>query len=228
MTNATNIQTAAPSFAAEDPRTQIASAIRIARGVVAGVRPDQMDLPTPCANYNVRHLLGHLGAVFHRIAAVGRGEHAFSVPQIMEAADDTWPATFAAGEADVWSVWTNDALLNELMVMPWAQMPGFALIGMYTNEISVHTWDLATATGQTVPWDDAVLTAAFATIQMAMPAEGRRTPLPAELVKARAAMEPDGPDATRPGTPFGDVVEVGADAPLIDRLVAWNGRTPQA
>ena len=26
--------------------------------------------------------------------------------------------------------------------------------------------------------------------------------------------------------PFADAVPVGDDAPLIDRLVAWNGRTP--
>jgi hypothetical protein len=26
--------------------------------------------------------------------------------------------------------------------------------------------------------------------------------------------------------PFGDAVEAAADAPMIDRLVAWNGRLP--
>lgn len=87
--------------------------------------------------------------------------------------------------------------------MPWATLPGAALLAMYTNELTVHTWDLAHATGQEPEWSQPVLETALGAIQMGLPAENRVAPIP-----------------------FADVVPTPEGAPLIDRLVAWNGRMP--
>ena len=57
-----------------DPRPLQARAVENARGAVAAVRPEQLTLPTPCTEFDVRALLGHIVAVLHRVAAVGRGE----------------------------------------------------------------------------------------------------------------------------------------------------------
>ena len=93
------------------------------------------------------------------------------------------------------------------------------MLAQYTNELSVHTWDLAQATGQEPVWDDSVLAVGFAAIQFGMPAGGRAARF-AEVAANLPAGVPFVP-------PFGEAVAVADDAPLIDRLVAWNGRTPR-
>ena len=82
----------------------------------------------------------------------------------------------------------------------------------------VHTWDLATATGQDVAWDHATLACSWEAIRSQLP-EADRDP---QWEAVRAMMPPGVPF----DGPFANAVDVADDAPLIDRLVAWNGRTP--
>src|SRR3954469_10414454 len=189
---------------ATDPRPAFASATATACAVAAAVRPDQLDGPTPCAEYDVRALLGHVVAVLRRVAAVGRGEHPFSVPQVAtEVPDDGWGAAARAAADDVLAVWADPALLERQLTLPFGTFPGAAALATYTGELTTHTWDAAVATGQDPAWDPQVLAVALAAIRRALPADNRG-----------------------PGVPFGPVVEVPDDAPLIDRLVAWQGRDP--
>ncbi|MET0147561.1 MAG: maleylpyruvate isomerase N-terminal domain-containing protein, partial [Acidimicrobiales bacterium] len=46
-----------------DPRAVFGRAFATARTVLDGIGPDQFDLPTPCTEYDVRTLAGHLLAV---------------------------------------------------------------------------------------------------------------------------------------------------------------------
>src|SRR4051794_5368167 len=62
-----------------DPRPAFAGAVALAVDTAAAVRPDQLDRPTPCPEYDVRALLGHLLSVLRRVAAVGRGAPPISV-----------------------------------------------------------------------------------------------------------------------------------------------------
>ena len=203
---------------ADDPRTHFARAVDIATSVVGGVRPDQLGDPTPCTEYDVRELLGHMVTVLRRVAALGRGDDPFGMPRIATAADDGWLEAWADAAHDVMVAWTDDAVLSRTMRLPWAEGPGAKILTGYLNEVSVHTWDLARATGQQPAWDPQVLTLAFDAIRF-LPPTGR-----AELVAAvREAMPPEHRD---PSAPFADAVPVPDDAPLIDRLVAWNGRRP--
>jgi hypothetical protein len=87
----------------------------------------------------------------------------------------------------------------------------------YFSELTVHTWDLAAATGQHPHWDDAVVTAALESRQI-LPAENRR----AVFEEISAAMGLD-----EVAIPFAEAVPVSDSAPAIDRLVAWNGRDPR-
>ncbi|MEZ5143703.1 MAG: hypothetical protein R2726_14475 [Acidimicrobiales bacterium] len=133
-------------------------------------------------------------------------------------ADDAWPAAWRDAAHVLQATWTDASLLDRPMQLPWATMPGAAVLATYVNEVTVHTWDLARATGQTPEWDDDVVGVAFAAIREAMPAEGR-----AEAFEAVRDQLPPGIEWQ---PPFGPAVEVPDDAPLVERLVAWNGRTP--
>ena len=85
------------------------------------------------------------------------------------------------------------------------------------SELTVHTWDLATATGQRPDWDDAVVAAAFDGARRILPADNRRA-LYEQISAARGFDEV--------AVPFAEAVPISDDAPAIDRLVAWNGRDP--
>ena len=194
-----------PGLAADDPRYAFALAVATARAVIDGVRTDQLDDPTPCDGYDVRRMAGHLVSVLRRVAAVGRGEPPSSVPQVAEdVADDGYGAAALAAAHEIQAVYADDAILDAPLVLPFATLPGGVALRISTGEISTHTWDLAVATGQSPAWSDEALAVALAATQVGLPAE------------------PRGGDI-----PFGPVVEVDERAPILDRLVAWQGRDPR-
>jgi uncharacterized protein (TIGR03086 family) len=188
---------------ADDPRFPFSKAVALAGTVIAAVKPDQFDRATPCPEYDVRRLTGHLVGVLRRVATVGRGEDASTVPVVVEqSSDDRWLEHWTEAAHDVRAVWGDPSILGRQLVLPFATLPGAAVMGIYTSEVTVHTWDLATATGQQPAWDDAVAAFGLAAMHQALPAD--RTP----------------------EVPFAAAVAVPDDAPMIDRLVAWNGRRP--
>jgi uncharacterized protein (TIGR03086 family) len=201
-----------------DPRSLFAHAVVTARGVVDGVRPDQLVLPTPCPDFDVRTLLGHMVIVFRRLTALGNATDPMDMPDhITGVADDAWPATFLQAAHEVQQAWTDATKLEQTMVLPWASAPGAAMVAMYTSELTVHTWDLAVATGQQPQWHGATVDAALHTALIALPSGDREAYF--------AEMAVDMPEiAGRP--PFRNPVEVSDTAATLDRLVGWYGRQP--
>ncbi|MFE5494325.1 TIGR03086 family metal-binding protein [Streptomyces virginiae] len=192
---------AASSF---DPRTDLAAAVELAGRTLAAVRPEQYDAPTPCEEFDVRRLSNHLVAVVRRISVIGRGEDPFSVPSFAdEVADGAWAQAWVAGAREVAQVWADPGVLGRQLRLPMGVLPGAAAAAVYTHELTVHTWDLARATGQEPDWDSALIERVMGVVRRALPAE------------------------TRGGRiPFAEVVAVDPEAPAIDRLVAWAGRMP--
>ena len=189
-----------------DPRPVFAAAVATAVEVTAGVRPAQLDGPTPCTEFDVRALLGHLVSVLRRVAAVGRGEPPFSVPQLTTGVpDDGWAAAARAAADDVLAVWTADpTLLIRDLVLPYGTHSGAVALATYTGELSTHSWDVAVATGQQPLWNEPALGVALAATHRILPAEGRGGRIP-----------------------FGPAIAVAVDAAPIHRLVAWQGRDPR-
>lgn len=201
-----------------DPRATFARAVALAGSVICAVRPDQLDAPTPCGDKDVRALLGHLVEVLNRVALIGRAENPFTVAARL-VADDAWLDTWRHAAHEVQSTWTDDSVLDRIVELPWSQVSGGETLGGYVNEVTVHTWDLAVATGQQPAWDDQVLTVAFDAIRRILPATDR-----AAAIAAAAQSMP--PERRNFPPPFAEAVDVSPDAPLIDRLVAFNGRDP--
>jgi uncharacterized protein (TIGR03086 family) len=218
-TDPTTSSTEATGLAPDDPRTHMAHAVLTAALAMDAVAPEQYDEPTPCAPMAVRDLLEHMVMVIRRVACAGRGEPLESWPiDAADVAEGDWAAAFRAGAHDVQAAWTDDALLERPTPLPWGVFSGTEVLDVYTNELTVHTWDLARATGQAPDWDDQVLATSLAAIHAQLPMADR-TPM-WEATKAMLPPEVPWED------PFANAVQVPDDAPMIDRLVAWNGRTP--
>lgn len=204
-----------------DPRALFARAVALGGTVIEAVGTEQMADPTPCPELDVRRLLDHLVLVLERVGALGRGEDPFAgPPSHLAVADGEWRRAWADAARSVEVAWSDDAALTRLVRLPWSELPGAATLAGYLNEITVHTWDLAAATGQRPAWDPRVIEVAFDAIRQTLPAQGRAAMF--------AAAQQNLPEELRTGSaPFGEVVEVASDAAPIDRLVAWNGRRPE-
>lgn len=222
-TSKTTTTPSTATFAHDDPRQLFGRGIAVGTATIAAVRADQMELPTPCDEYDVRRLLGHLVAVVHRAAAIGRGDDPMTMADTFTSADDAWSMAWSSAVADAENAWRDDAALERTVVLPWATLPGGAALLGYLNEVVVHTWDLAQATSQHPTWDDDVVRAAHIAIAHALPAEGRRE-LFEEILKKIDASAVRQPSAGAP--PFAEAVAASTDARPIDRLVAFTGRQP--
>ena len=199
-----------------DPRPILDGAIATGRAVVSDVRPEQLTDPTPCSDMDVRTMLTHLIGVLDRVAALGNGEDPFAVAETT-VPDDGWTEAWQDAARRAADAWRDDVVLERPMALPWIQGSGAEVLTSYLSELTVHTWDLATATGQQPEWDDTVVTAALDVARQILPAENRRA-LYAEISTAMGLDEV--------AIPFAEAVPIPDDAPAIDRLVAWNGRDP--
>lgn len=204
----------------DDPRTVFAKAVGLAGWVIEATTPEQLGLPTPCHELDVRGLLGHMTDVMERVRRIGAGEDPMGneLLDVATVADDAWFDLFRTRAHAVQAAWTDPAALDRIVTLPWATASGAGMLANYTSELTVHTWDLATATGQHPRWDDDVVAVGFGAISRGLPAGGRQ----ARFDEIVAGL----PVELRPPPPFGEAVEVPADASAIDQLVAWTGRRP--
>ncbi|MBA3783594.1 MAG: TIGR03086 family protein [Nocardioides sp.] len=106
--------------------------------VLAAVHPDQLALPTPCADWDVAELIGHITSSPRNFLAMLRGEEtdwsAGPVP-----ATSGWTAEFRAAADDLIHHWHQQGDDADAGQVDWQ-----------TAEMAVHAWDLARATGQSV------------------------------------------------------------------------------
>ncbi len=205
----------------DDPRSHLAGAVRTATQVVSALTPDQYRLPTPCEGMDVGALAEHTVMALRRVACAGRDLPLEEWPiDASDVPEGGWADALTDAAHDVQSVWTDDALLARPTTLPWGSFPGGEVLDIYANELVVHAWDLASATGQDPEWDPTVLEASLAVMHSQLPLADR-TPIWEEVF----AGVPEGVELE---PPFANAVDVADDAPLIDRLVAWNGRTPTA
>ncbi|MEV0058997.1 TIGR03086 family metal-binding protein [Nocardia sp. NPDC050718] len=185
-----------------EPQFDFALAARTLADVVAGIPDDRLDALTPCEDTTVRQVLAHvvgLTEAFRQAAtkeSVGRSEP----PSLDSPLAVDWrtliPAQLAA-LTEAWRIpaaWDGDAEAGGV-VLPAAIMATVAL-----DEVTVHAWDLAVATGQSVTVD------------------------PNHLAILLDFLRDTDPDGT-PGL-FGPVVAVPDAAPAFDRLLGLTGRDP--
>ncbi|MFJ8823506.1 TIGR03086 family metal-binding protein [Streptomyces sp. NPDC102467] len=192
--------------AMSDITVDIGPQARIVARLAHGVREDQLDLPTPCPEYAVRELLGHLLGLSVGLRAAGRKETGGTDPgsALPELGPDWRTALPEALDALV-DTWRQPAAWQGMTQAGGLELPG-AVAGLVTaDELVVHGWDVARATGQEYVPDEAALRAA----------------------RDLLAPTDDGDDGAdgRDGL-FGLIVPVPDDAPLLDRVIGLSGRDP--
>jgi uncharacterized protein (TIGR03086 family) len=169
-------------------------------GVLDGVSDDQLSEPTPCGEYDVEALRSHIVGWAQQFAAGSAGTSTDVDPATYQAGDDA-PEVFRTAAADIIGGWREHGLDREVQLSQGSS-PGPMVFNMTLMEYLTHGWELAVATGQPVPYTEAEASEALARAEATLKDEYR-------------------------GDAFGPRVEVPADAPAVDRFVAFMGREPR-
>jgi uncharacterized protein (TIGR03086 family) len=153
-----------------DPRPFYTRATEQAAALIKTVRPDQLDSPTPCTEFDVRALLGHIVGGTRRIAVVGEGGDGLAVRPVADGVpDDGWIAAYEEVRARVLEAWEGDERLEAPVRVPWGEVPGRAALSGYVMELVTHTWDLSESLGRPVELDPELAEFALATARRVLP-----------------------------------------------------------
>jgi uncharacterized protein (TIGR03086 family) len=162
--------------------------------VAGAVRREQLDDPTPCAEWTVQQLLDHLVGGTHYLSAAIDGAEPVAVS---DATADDFRAGFEACLVRLRDPAAFARTCTSPLGFEWTVAEATAGTFM---DVLVHTWDLATATGQPADLDEDLVEACIAMFLPDMPAGGREAGL------------------------VGPEVPVPDDAPAQHRLLGAMGR----
>jgi uncharacterized protein (TIGR03086 family) len=177
---------------------------RALAALVRGVGDHQLGDPTPCPEYSVGDLCDHVGGLALAFTLAARKEE---IPGGGRASgdasrlEDGWRERIAAQLDELAAAWKDPAAYDGMTMAGPVEMPGPVAALVALDEVTVHAWDLAVATGQAYDADPAA-------------------------VEACAGFVAQFDDAPRDGSLYGPPVDVPWDAPALDRLLGATGRDP--
>jgi uncharacterized protein (TIGR03086 family) len=167
--------------------------------VVAGVRPDQWDDPSPVPAWAARDVVRHLVEWFPGFLAAGADVHLPPGPS----ADDDPAGAWRHLQREVQSLLDDPGSAERVLSnrhIGDVPLPE-AVSQFFTGDVFMHTWDLARATGQDDTLD------------------------PDRCAEMLAGMQPI-EDVMRSSGQYGPRVEVPDDADVQTRLLGFIGRDP--
>lgn len=172
--------------------------------LTAALTTADLDLPSPCAGWNVRSLLSHTVASIEAFAAGIDGQPGPTEEELFSGADILGAAPLAVAERAVQrsqAAWSSITDWQSPISTVLGEMPAEQAVGIITYSTLVHSWDLAIAVDRAVEFDDAEAAVAEA--------------VGAQLVPA-----------LRPQSLFGPEITAAATATPTQRVVAFAGRHP--
>ena len=181
-------------------------ATRVLTGVVDGVREEQLTAPTPCTERSLGDLLDHVDGLSLAFTAAAtktplEGGGGPSADASRLGAD--WRPRIRQRLASLASAWREDAAWTGMTHAGGVDLPAEVAGIVALDEVIVHGWDIAVASGQSFSSEARLVEAAL------------------QFVQSTVAQNPDG----SPGL-FGPPVPVPEDAPVLDRLIGLTGRDP--
>lgn len=174
--------------------------------VVTDTSDDQLGAPTPCGSATVADLLDHIDGLCRAFtAAAVKDLAAGSQPPVVDGSRlaPDWRLRIPELLAGLAFAWQAESAWTGMTRAGGQDMPGEVAGSVAINEVLVHGWDLAAATGHEFDGAPELVDAASA------------------FVAPTAAQNPQG----TPGL-FGPPVAVPDDAPALDRLIGLTGRDP--
>ena len=177
-------------------------AARRVAALLDGVPDSALDAPTPCADTPVAGLLDHLVGLSEGLRAAAAKEPAGPPAGASAAhlAPDWRPALPGRLDALV-AAWRDPDAARGRTVAGGVEMSAEEVAVVTLDELVLHGWDLARATGQ--PYE----------------------PDPADVAAILPFVAAFGSPEGTPGL-FGPAVAVPDDAPAFDRVLALSGRDP--
>ena len=171
--------------------------------MVAGVRDDQLTDPTPCTGTSVAAMLDHyVGLTLGMRMAAEKNPMQGAPKADADTLPGDWRTRLPSQLDELVVAWRQPGAWDGDTEAGGVRMPASAMGVVALNEVLVHGWDLAVATGQPYRADPASTEAC--------------------LVLAREfAAVPEMRDQI-----YGPVVPVPDDAPAMDRLLGLTGRDP--
>lgn len=172
--------------------------------LVRNVRDDQLQDRTPCPEMAVADLLDHIGGLSTAFAAAARkaplsgGGNPSAEGSRLE---EGWRDRIAGQLSDLGEAWRDPTAFDGTTMAGPIEMPANEAALVALDEVTVHGWDLARATGQEYRPDAAAVEACLGFVTAF-----------------------DGPTD---GSLFGPPVDVPANAPALDRLIGATGRDPR-
>ncbi|GGL08884.1 TIGR03086 family protein [Mangrovihabitans endophyticus] len=116
--------------------------------LTAEVPRETLGRPTPCDDFDVRDLLGHLIGTAHRGLATARRLPTRGIPHVVtEIPDAELASTYTHLTAQIHVAWSSLEADDDL-VAPWGPCTAVEAARGFTVETITHGWDLAVATGQ--------------------------------------------------------------------------------
>lgn len=191
-----------------DPRLLLERATGQFAALVATVEPNRLHDRTPCTEYNIHALIGHVLGNTLAYAYIAEGGSVADEPgDIKGVPDNDWATAYkasgerltAAGRA------LTDGALDNIVDLGFAKMPMHAALSAIVMEIATHTWDLREALGTSPELDQELAEFSLAYAHDTLPPARRSAPVPFEPVQSA----PEGADA-------------------YGRLAAWLGRKVSA
>jgi uncharacterized protein (TIGR03086 family) len=167
--------------------------------LVSGVRDDQLGQPTPCREWTVADLLAHVfqfASVFTTNARKDEAAPPHALP-------DDWRTTIPGQLDDLVGAWRDEAAWQGRVSAGGVEMDAADNAVVAVEELLVHGWDLARATGQELR--------AEAT---SMDEMDRFLELFAEAIASGRG-------------PYGPEVDAPPGADRLDRIIARAGRDPR-
>lgn len=184
-------------------------ASRAMRRLVERVRDDQLAAPTPCPEYTLGDLMQHVVELAEAFTLAGRKEQppggsTSPAPGDASRLPADWRQQAASWLRQLAETWADPASWEGSTWIAGFEAPASAVGATAVNELVVHGWDVARASGQPYVLDEASV------------------PPCREFV---ASMSGPGSEATR-GDAFGPPVPVPDDSSTLDEIIAGNGRDP--
>jgi uncharacterized protein (TIGR03086 family) len=171
------------------------------RSIVHGIGAEQLELSTPCDDYDVRTLLNHVVSGNFWVAPLVEGKSIDDVGDLYDGdVIGSDPASAYDESADVAAAaFKAPGAMDRPVAVSYGPVPGEVYAGHRYIDVLIHGWDLAVGTSQ-------------------------ETKLPPELVDACIEIIEPQIEMLEGSGAFGTKVEVGADANAQTRLLAMLGR----